>query len=198
MPQYLLPRIQETLVSSNIPETHGIRIEQAFELARTAQACITLSSTDMELFQANLPPEAPDYHSYDDLTELIWRSWLSDPDIKPYAKENPQNARGQSIAIWKTLIKHSAPELYSKLRFFYYEPLVKVVGIKSALRRTAISDPAVHEFYERAKAGSLPSGIGRASVTSMQMLLAGTHPDLIEADWPTEVLEFMESSDVAI
>ncbi len=191
MPTYRLPRIKEVLTIPSKPETLGVDVPPAFELARAAEACITLSSTNLEFFQANLPSEAPDYHSFDDLTELIWRNWLQNPDIKPAAKEYPQTARAKSIEIWKILIWHSAPELRQKLHFNYYDPITKREGIKSALRRTLISDPAIYDFYNNTKHGVLPGGIGHAAVHSIQMLLAGTHPDLIEANWPPEVLEFM-------
>lgn len=101
---YRFPRQQEVITSPDIPETIGIATEQAFNFARAARACITLDSTNLTNFQCNLPQEAPDYHSFDDLTELIWRSWLQRTDIKSYAIEKPHSARGKSIAIWKNLI----------------------------------------------------------------------------------------------
>lgn len=193
---YRFPRQQEVITSPDIPETIGIATEQAFNFARAARACITLDSTNLTDFQCNLPQEAPDYHSFDDLTELIWRSWLQRTDIKSYAIEKPHSARGKSIAIWKNLIAHGAPTVAEALGFSYYESTQQAAGKKSALRRTLISDPTVYDFYERARSGLPPAGIGPTALTAIQMLLAGTHTDLIEPDWPEEVLEFMGDSSV--
>jgi hypothetical protein len=132
-----------------IPETEGISMERAFDLAHRAEACITLAEPTTELFLANLPQEAPDYHSYDDLTELIWRNWLSNPDIKPYAKEKPNIARGKSMSIWEEFIKYGDPELSKKLHLDYFATIHKVNGIKSTMRRTVISDPLIFDFYGR-------------------------------------------------
>lgn len=48
----------------------------------------------------------------------------------------------------------------------------------------------------RTQLTELPAGIGTTALTAIQMLLAGTHTDLIEPDWPEEVLEFMGDSSV--
>lgn len=162
-------------------------MERAFDLARRARACITLSVPDTEVFLANLPEAAPDYHSYDDLTELIWRNWLSNPDIKPYAKEKPNIARGKSMSIWEEFIKYGDPELAEKLHLEYSANIQRVNGVKSTMRRTVISDPLIYEFYS--KRGAL--WMMNTTLTQIKMLLAGSHPDMMEIDWPEEVLEFM-------
>ena len=98
------------------------------------------------------------------------------------------------MAIWKETIRHGDPELYGKLKYSYWEPVEKAGARISALRRTLISDPSVHDFYVKLRAAGRLPGLGPAAIKLLQMLLAGTHRDLMEPDWPEKVLEFMGDS----
>jgi hypothetical protein len=60
----------------------------------------------------------------------------------------------------------------------------------STLRRTVLSDPAVYDTYRQIKQG-LQTGIGARSLVYLEMLLASSHPDLLNPEWPEDIMEFM-------
>ena len=184
----------DTFTDPYKPETVGVSAGQAFELARAAKSCITLADADTEPFLTNLPEGTENYHSFDDLTEIIWRSFLSREDVKRESKVYPQGARSSSTYIWRQAILHADRELHNIINPpFMYTTYDKKVEV-SSFHRTVISDPAMVEFYEGIKQGRLTSGIGKQSLTYVEMLLAGTHPNLIDPDWPEDVLAFMGGS----
>jgi len=193
MPTYRLERNHAVYSLPNIPETLGVDVESARHLAAAAESCITLADAPADAFLASLPPEAPDYHSYDDLTELIWRNWVGDPSIKPYATAKPNIARAKSMQAWQALIQYGSPELGNLLQeLIWGGSSVGQKAAKSVVRRTAIADPVVSAFYQQE---AVP-GMGKTMCRYVQMLLAGSHPDMINPDWPDAVLGFM-SSDTA-
>ena len=196
MSVYRLRRDLDLFTDPYRTETVGVSTEQAFELARVAKNCITLATPDTEPFLRDLPEDATDYHSYDDLTEIIWRTFLSRDDIKDTAKREPQSARSSATYIWRQAILHADRELHNTIHPLFIHRVFDKQVESSTMHRTVISDAAMYDYYTGLKDGtSLSSGIGKRSVSYLEMLLAGTRPELLDIDWPEEVLEFMGGSD---
>jgi hypothetical protein len=110
MVNYSMVRNLEVLTSSTIPESMGVTMAQAIELARAASTHITLASGDTEPFIANLPTDAPDYHSYHDVAEIAWRVCLSRGGVS--GSSLVTNARSSSTYIWNNLTRTIDPKFF--------------------------------------------------------------------------------------
>lgn len=173
--------------------TFGTGLAESRELALAGQAAITLSEADTEPFLSQLPPDAPDYRSYDELTELIWRNSKSREDLSPEARRNPQHAYSCATYIWKQLIRHAHPELYHMLHsVFQIGPQAAV--FTSTLNRTIVSDEFAYGFYQNVIGERIEYALGKRPITYLQMLLADQRPELYDPTWPGEVLDFMGAS----
>lgn len=171
------------------PLTFGTNSTESCRLVQCGQAAITLSEADTGPFLSQLPPGAPDYRSYDELTELIWRNSRSREDLSPGARRNPQHAYSSATYIWKQLVRHAHPELYRTLHSVPQEAV-----FTSTLNRTIVSDEFAYGFYENVVDGRIEYALGRRSITYLQMLLADQRPELYDPTWPEEVLDFMSAS----